>query len=65
MKRPKQLRLLWTMQAPQRVVAAVVFSPHPNGTKLRVYFEPQECDDGWQNDVHAFDVIGLDQTSGR
>jgi hypothetical protein len=54
---PKQLRLLWTMQATTPCGRSRRRYEHPNGTELRVYFEPKECDDVQQSDVHAFDVI--------
>ena len=42
--RPKQLRLLWRMRGPKRIVAAGLYE-HTGGTELRVYFEPEDRDD--------------------
>lgn len=57
--RPQQLRLLWRMQGPQRVVAAALYQ-HPGGTELRVYFEPEERDDLLQSEVNRFDAGALE-----
>ena len=57
--RPKQLRLLWRMRGPERILAAGLYE-HPGGTELRVYFEPEERDDMLQSYVERFDVDALE-----
>jgi hypothetical protein len=59
-RRSHQLRLLWRMQGPSRVVAAALYE-HPAGTELRVYFEPEERDDLLHSQVHRFDVGPLEE----
>lgn len=57
--RPRQLRALWRMQGPSRVVAAGLYE-HPGGTELRVYFEPEDRDDLLRSEVNRFDVDALE-----
>lgn len=50
--------ILWRMRA-RRVVTAALF-PHPAGTELRVYFEPESAGDLIASQVERFDVSVLE-----